>query len=102
MYSGRKLLKICYMVMQDVDHQLFTDSVTAEVCLSMKDEDSLFVDTVQENFLRVPLKNALKRENEINVSIAASSSSFSLKWVFRGSLNGRGVRFGAEPQRVHQ
>lgn len=36
-YSRKKLLKKCYMVMQDVNHQLFTDSVTADVCLSMKD-----------------------------------------------------------------
>lgn len=48
-YSGRKLLKICYMVMQDVDHQLFTDSVTAEVCLSMKDEDTAKCDGILES-----------------------------------------------------
>lgn len=29
------------MVMQDVNHQLFTDSVEAEVLLSMKDEDRI-------------------------------------------------------------
>lgn len=37
--SGKKLLRSCYMVMQDVNHQLFTDSVEAEVLLSMPDED---------------------------------------------------------------
>ncbi|SEL09603.1 energy-coupling factor transport system ATP-binding protein [Ruminococcus albus] len=37
--SGRKILKKCYMVMQDVNHQLFTDSVEAEVMLSMDNED---------------------------------------------------------------
>ena len=36
--SGKKILKKCYMVMQDVNHQLFTDSVEAEVMLSMKNE----------------------------------------------------------------
>jgi len=38
-YKGRDRLKLCYMVMQDVNHQLFTDSVEAEVLLSMKEED---------------------------------------------------------------
>lgn len=37
--SGRQLLKKCYMVMQDVNHQLFTDSVESEVMLSMQNED---------------------------------------------------------------
>ncbi len=37
--SGRQLLKKCYMVMQDVNHQLFTDSVESEVLLSMQNED---------------------------------------------------------------
>lgn len=36
-YTGKKRLKLCYMVMQDVNHQLFTDSVEAEVLLSMKE-----------------------------------------------------------------
>lgn len=38
-YEGKKRIGLCYMVMQDVNHQLFTDSVEAEVLLSMKDED---------------------------------------------------------------
>ena len=40
-FKGRKLTEICYMVMQDVNHQLFTDSVMQEVLLSMdKEEES--------------------------------------------------------------
>jgi energy-coupling factor transport system ATP-binding protein len=38
-YNWRKRLKSCYMVMQDVNHQLFTESVLDEVLLSMADED---------------------------------------------------------------
>ncbi len=37
--SGKKIVKKCYMVMQDVNHQLFTDSVRAEVMLSMDEEN---------------------------------------------------------------
>ncbi len=35
----RELHKYCYMVMQDVNHQLFTESVLDEVLLSMKKPD---------------------------------------------------------------
>ncbi|MBO6127784.1 MAG: ABC transporter ATP-binding protein [Pseudobutyrivibrio sp.] len=38
-YKGKSLVSISYMVMQDVNHQLFTDSVESEVLLSMEDEN---------------------------------------------------------------
>lgn len=38
-YSRKEWLKLCYMVMQDVNHQLFTESVLDEICLSMRTED---------------------------------------------------------------
>ena len=37
------------MVMQDVNHQLFTDSVEAEVLLSMEDEDRTRCYKILEN-----------------------------------------------------
>lgn len=39
-YSSKHRLKLCYMVMQDVNHQLFTESVLEEVLLSMPGKDS--------------------------------------------------------------
>ena len=48
-YAGKKRLKICYMVMQDVNHQLFTESVLEEVLLSMPEKDS---DDSPENIAR--------------------------------------------------
>ena len=39
-YSSKKRLKLCYMVMQDVNHQLFTESVLEEVLLSIPGKDS--------------------------------------------------------------
>lgn len=39
-YKSSKRLKECYMVMQDVNHQLFTESVMDEVLLSM-DKDNV-------------------------------------------------------------
>ena len=38
-YKGNSRINLSYMVMQDVNHQLFTDSVFAEAMLSMKDKD---------------------------------------------------------------
>jgi len=46
--TGKELTKLCYMVMQDVNHRLFTDSVRAEVMLSMENED----EAVCEEILR--------------------------------------------------
>ncbi len=48
-YSRRKLLKLCYMVMQDVNHQLFTDSIRSEVMLSMNEEDEGRADEILES-----------------------------------------------------
>jgi len=45
-YSGKDRLKLTYMVMQDVNHQLFTDSVKAEVFLSMENEDEKRCDEI--------------------------------------------------------
>ena len=38
-YKRKDRLKCCYMVMQDVNHQLFTESVLDEVLLSMENPD---------------------------------------------------------------
>ena len=38
-YRSRQMLKICYMVMQDVNHQLFAETVLEEVMLGMETED---------------------------------------------------------------
>lgn len=38
-HSGKRLCKVGYLVMQDVNHQLFTESVLDEVALSMDNQD---------------------------------------------------------------
>ena len=38
-YDRRQRLKLCYMIMQDVNHQLFTESVLDEVLISMKEKN---------------------------------------------------------------
>ena len=39
-YKPKEMLRKCYLVMQDVNHQLFTESVLEEVLLSMPGKDS--------------------------------------------------------------
>ena len=45
-YSRKERLKLCYMVMQDVNHQLFTESVLDELFLSMSTEDQAKAEAV--------------------------------------------------------
>ena len=39
-YRPKERLKACYMVMQEVNHQLFTETIQDEVMISMKEENS--------------------------------------------------------------
>ena len=45
-YNRRQRLKLCYMVMQDVNHQLFTESVKEELLISMPKENEQTVDSI--------------------------------------------------------
>ena len=47
-YSVRKRRKISYMVMQDVNHQLFAEDVEEEAALGVADENQNMVDKVLE------------------------------------------------------
>ena len=47
-YAGKKALDCCYLVMQDVNHQLFTDSVLSEVLLSMERPDPVKAGAILE------------------------------------------------------
>lgn len=38
-YNSRQRLKLCYMIMQDVNHQLFTESVLDEILISMENKN---------------------------------------------------------------
>lgn len=37
-YNAKQRLKLCYLVMQDVNHQLFTESIREEILLSIEHE----------------------------------------------------------------
>jgi energy-coupling factor transport system ATP-binding protein len=69
------------MVMQDVNHQLFTDSVEAEVLLSMKNEDKEYADKLIaelglagfENTHPMALSGGQKQRTAICSALAANA-----------------------------
>jgi energy-coupling factor transport system ATP-binding protein len=83
-YDGKALnrkdrLKKSYMVMQDVNHQLFTESVLDEVLLSMDEEDVELAEEILENLNLIHLKDAhpmaLSGGEKQRVAIASAIAS---------------------------
>ena len=56
--KGKGLLKNSYMVMQDVNHQLFAESVLDEVMLSMGEENERTAEEILRSLDLLPLKDA--------------------------------------------
>jgi energy-coupling factor transport system ATP-binding protein len=82
--NGRKLgnaarRKNCFMVMQDVNHQLFTESVLDEILLGMKKEDPDIAGNILDNLHLLELKDAhpmsLSGGEKQRVAIAAAIAS---------------------------
>ena len=75
-YKGKDRLKLTYMVMQDVNHQLFTDSVKAEIFLSMEKEDEKRCDDILERLGLLEFKEkhpmALSGGQKQRVAIASA------------------------------
>ena len=75
-YKRKKRTDICYMVMQDVNHQLFTDSVMAEVMLSMKEKDEKECESIIDSLGLLPFKDkhpmALSGGQKQRVAIASA------------------------------
>lgn len=57
-YNNRERLKLLYLVMQDVNHQLFTESVLDEVLISMEEESR---EKAQEILERLDLQGFTER-----------------------------------------
>lgn len=83
-YDGKALkrkdrLEKSYMVMQDVNHQLFTESVLDEVLLSMDEEDVELAEGILENLNLIHLKDAhpmaLSGGEKQRVAIASAIAS---------------------------
>lgn len=78
-YKNKDRLKNCYMVMQDVNHQLFTESVLDEVLLSMKEENLEKAETILSKLDLLELKErhpmSLSGGQKQRVAIASAIAS---------------------------
>jgi energy-coupling factor transporter ATP-binding protein EcfA2 len=78
-YKRRKRLKSCYMVMQDVNHQLFAESVLDEVLLGMDKKDVGKAENILESLDLLQLKNlhpmSLSGGQKQRVAIAGAIAS---------------------------
>jgi energy-coupling factor transporter ATP-binding protein EcfA2 len=76
---NKQRLKKCYMVMQDVNHQLFTESVLDEVLLSMAEEDegkaSAILDSLDLLHLKELHPMSLSGGQKQRVAIASAIAS---------------------------
>lgn len=78
-YQKRRLLDQFYMVMQDINHQLFCESVWDEVLLSMKEEDENRATEILEQLDLLPYKDlhpmSLSGGQKQRVAIATAVAS---------------------------
>ena len=56
-YTARQRLRLCFMVMQDVNHQLFTESVLDEVLLSMRHKNEAAAEEILDEMDLLPFKS---------------------------------------------
>ena len=77
--KGRDRLKNCYMVMQDVNHQLFTESVLDEILLSMPEKSANKAEAILAEFDLLPFSEkhpmALSGGQKQRVAIASAVAS---------------------------
>ena len=91
-YKGKDRLKLSYMVMQDVNHQLFTDSVEAEILLSMNEEDKARCDEILANLGILEFKDkhpmALSGGQKQRVAIASAIAANAKLMLFDEPTSG--------------
>ena len=78
-FKRKDLIKKSYMVMQDVNHQLFSESVIDEVLLSMDEENEKLAESILSNLNLAHLKDAhpmaLSGGEKQRVAIASAIAS---------------------------
>lgn len=95
-YNGKKRLKCCYMVMQDVNHQLFTESVLDEVLLSMEKQDADRAEEILSGLDLLPVKElhpmSLSGGQKQRVAIASAVASGKKIILFDEPTSGLDLR----------
>ena len=75
-YSRKERLKLCYMVMQDVNYELFADSVEAECSFGIRNPDQTLVNATLEELGLTPYRerhpNTLSGGQKQRVAVAVS------------------------------
>ena len=95
-WKRRKRLNQCYLVMQDVNHQLFTESVLDEILLSMDGADPLKAEKIMDGLDLLPLKDlhpmSLSGGEKQRVAIAGAIASEREIMVFDEPTSGLDLR----------
>ena len=95
-YRGKGLLTCCYMVMQDVNHQLFAESVRDEVLLSMKEDDEEQASAILDRLDLLPMSEfhpmALSGGQKQRVAIAGAVAAEKKLVIFDEPTSGLDLR----------
>lgn len=94
--KAKHLIKSCYMVMQDVNHQLFTESVIDEVMLSMEQEEQNSAEKILASLELLEFKDrhpmSLSGGQKQRVAIASAVASGRQMIVFDEPTSGLDLR----------